>query len=67
MRIILWTIAAIVSSVANGKFLLLQNDPYFAYRCLFIIYFVLLPYIFLNFVAQLKATYVCNTFADIAI
>ena len=32
MRVILWTIAAIVSSIANGKFLLWQNDPYFAYR-----------------------------------
>ena len=28
MRIILWTIATIVSSMANGKFLLWQNDPY---------------------------------------
>ena len=25
-----WTIAAIVSSIANGKFLLRQNDPYLA-------------------------------------
>ena len=32
MTIILWTIAAVVSSIANGKFLLWQNDPYFAYR-----------------------------------
>ena len=31
MRVILWTMAAIVSSIANGKFLLWQNDPYFAY------------------------------------
>ena len=28
MRVILWTIAAIVSSIANGKILLWQNDPY---------------------------------------
>ena len=28
----LCTIAMIVSSIANGKFLLWQNDPYFAYR-----------------------------------
>ena len=27
IRVILWTIAAIVSSIANGKFLLWQNDP----------------------------------------
>ena len=32
MRVILWTKAAIVSSTANGKFLLWQNYPYFAYR-----------------------------------
>ena len=32
MRVILWITAAIVSSIANGKFLLWQNDPYFAYR-----------------------------------
>ena len=32
MRVILWTIAAIVASIANGKFLLWQNDPDFAYR-----------------------------------
>ena len=32
MRVILWTITAIVSSIANSKFLLWQNDPYFAYR-----------------------------------
>ena len=32
MRVILWTIAAFVSSIANGKFLLWQNDPHFAYR-----------------------------------
>ena len=32
MRVILWTIAAIVSSIANAKFLLWQNDPYFAYH-----------------------------------
>ena len=32
MRVILWTIAAIVASVANGEFLLWPNDPDFAYR-----------------------------------
>ena len=32
MRVILWTIAAIVSSTGNAKFLLWQNDPHFAYR-----------------------------------
>ena len=32
MRVILWTIAAFVFSIANGKFLLWQNDPYFTYR-----------------------------------
>ena len=30
MRVILWTIAANVTSIANCKFLLWQNDPYFA-------------------------------------
>ena len=32
IRAILWTIAAVVSSTANGKFVLSQNDPYFPYR-----------------------------------
>ena len=32
MRVILWTIVAIVSSIANGKFLLWQNEYNFAYR-----------------------------------
>ena len=36
MRVILWTIAAIVSSIANGKFLLWQNDLHFAYRIQFL-------------------------------
>ena len=32
MRVILLIIGAIVTSVGNGKLLLWQNDPYFAYR-----------------------------------
>ena len=32
MRVILWTIAANVTSIANGKFLLWQNGSDFAYR-----------------------------------
>ena len=43
MRVILWTIAAIVSSIANGKFLLWQNDLYFAYRCFHFITMLLYP------------------------
>ena len=31
MRVILWTITAIYSSIANSKFLSWQNDSYFAY------------------------------------
>ena len=33
IRVILWTIAVIVSSIASGTFLLRQNDPHFVYRC----------------------------------
>ena len=32
IRVILWTIAAIVPSIAKGKILLWQDDPHFAYR-----------------------------------
>ena len=34
-KVILWPIAAIISSIANGKFLLWQNDLYFACRVCF--------------------------------